>query len=562
MKKTLLAFALACAALFLTQCRKAIFEQTGGNLTGETIEVSLNVDNGGSKTVIDGNVVKWKTGDKLYVVGETDGCLGHISAQNDGVSAYFTGAITKVTTAQKFHYYYIGDDSKEFTLDGDLYTYDISSQTGKIDDITKNLHLMHGVSDSPIAVGTTNLGTIAMTSMISIVKLQFSMASGVKETLGDKVICTGGCSAVKFNVKSGSFDSENRVRYKKNIYLNEVTTSVDGIYYMIVIPGTQTLEFSQGLIGKSYRCPDGGFAANTFYSNVKSVELGELPYLPAIFTVNNGSDGIQGTFDDTQVKFSKGNLQYIGSATSPYWKFAEHQFEVVGGSQATAATNVDRDLFGWGTSGYHQSSDGYNKHYLPYSTSNTPNDKYKTNRFGYGPSTNVKPEGPSPSTGNVSGSYYDWGVYNDISNDGSLGVGSWRTLTGDECGNLINNRLDASSHYGFGTVGTVHGLIVLPDEWIGPTVRTGGNFDTNTYSDLEWKDLEFHGAVFLPVEGYRYGTPITDEGSIGRYWSGTYNDYGNSQILSIKLDNNVCSVGTGSSDRCAGYSVRLVRDAE
>ena len=31
-----------------------------------------------------------------------------------------------------------------------------------------------------------------------------------------------------------------------------------------------------------------------------------------------------------QVYFSQGNLQYIGSAATPYWKFAEKQWDYLG----------------------------------------------------------------------------------------------------------------------------------------------------------------------------------------------------------------------------------------
>ncbi|MDO5343075.1 MAG: hypothetical protein Q4F69_11580 [Bacteroidia bacterium] len=273
------------------------------------------------------------------------------------------------------------------------------------------------------------------------------------------------------------------------------------------------------------------------------------------------------------VYFSQGNLQYVATGTHAVaggeedgtWRFAEHQFDVIGNSQATDAMDVDRDLFGWGTSGYHQSTDGNNKHYLPYSTSNM-NYGYGTNSFGYGPSTNAKPEGPSPSTGNVSGSYYDWGVYNDISNDGSLGVGSWRTLTGTEWTYLLG-RTDGSGNLLYGEVKLTctNGLVILPDNWdwskLSESLRTftsGASDWSNVYSYSEWHEMELNGAVFLPVGGYRYGTPIIDGGSSGRYWSGTSSGSGNSVIAQIKSG----SVTTFSSDRCGGYSVRLVRDAE
>ena len=55
-----------------------------------------------------------------------------------------------------------------------------------------------------------------------------------------------------------------------------------------------------------------------------------------------------------KVWFSQGNLQYIGSATTPYWKFANNQYDIFGttSGQNSSVANVDRDLFGFGTSGW------------------------------------------------------------------------------------------------------------------------------------------------------------------------------------------------------------------
>ena len=45
--------------------------------------------------------------------------------------------------------------------------------------------------------------------------------------------------------------------------------------------------------------------------------------LSGIFTINASG---------TTVQFSKGNLQYIGSASTPYWKFADNQWDYLGTS--------------------------------------------------------------------------------------------------------------------------------------------------------------------------------------------------------------------------------------
>ena len=79
--------------------------------------------------------------------------------------------------------------------------------------------------------------------------------------------------------------------------------------------------------------------------------------LNGLFTINDDGD---------QVYFSQGNLQYIGSASTPYWKFADHQWDCLGTTtgQNSDSVTVDRDLFGWGTSGF----DNGQECYQPWST--------------------------------------------------------------------------------------------------------------------------------------------------------------------------------------------------
>jgi hypothetical protein len=64
--------------------------------------------------------------------------------------------------------------------------------------------------------------------------------------------------------------------------------------------------------------------------------------LPKLFSVSEGK----------QVLFSKGNLQY--QATTKTWRFAEHQYDVIGKDNEKISETYSGwiDLFGWATSGY------------------------------------------------------------------------------------------------------------------------------------------------------------------------------------------------------------------
>ena len=230
------------------------------------------------------------------------------------------------------------------------------------------------------------------------------------------------------------------------------------------------------------------------------------------FTINSSGD---------QVYFSQGNLQYIGSAATPYWKFANNQWDILGTTtgQNSSSQNVDRDLFGWGTSGYHDANDPYNVNYQPWSTSTSQvNSSY--NYYGYGPSTNMTDPNLTGTSAN-----YDWGVYNPISNGGNQ-ANQWRTLTQPEWAYVFNTRTTSSGiRYAKANVNNVNGVILLPDDWssdtysLNNTNSTGASFSSNTISASQWNTLEQAGAVFLPAAGDRVGTSVNIVGSYGFYWS-------------------------------------------
>ena len=223
-------------------------------------------------------------------------------------------------------------------------------------------------------------------------------------------------------------------------------------------------------------------------------------------------DGLFSVSAIQQVYFSQGNLQYIGSASTPYWKFADHQWDYLGDNgQGSSNQNVDRDLFGWGTSGYNHGAVCYQ----PWSTSLTNSDYY-----AYGQSTNNLYD----QTGQA-----DWG-YNPISNGGDT-ENTWRTLTHEEWVYVFNTRNTPSGiRYAKAKVNNINGVILLPDDWqsvyysLSRTNSPKASFSSNTITATQWATLEQHGAVFLPAAGFRYGTSVYDVGSYGNYWSASYSN--------------------------------------
>jgi hypothetical protein len=255
-------------------------------------------------------------------------------------------------------------------------------------------------------------------------------------------------------------------------------------------------------------------------------------------------NGMYSIAEGQQVYFSQGNLQYIGSAgngdennTGAYWKFAEHQWDYLGyNGQGSDSKTVDRDLFGWGTSGYNHGANCYQ----PWSISSTYSDYYAYGNSGY-------------NLFDQSGQA-DWG-YNAISNGGNQENSGWRTLTRDEWDYVFNTRtmVNGGPRYTVGRrVEGVLGVIVYPDNYTGSAVS----------SDLTaegWAEYEAAGCVFLPAAGYRDGTSVNFVGSGGYYWSASYynSDYAYDAGFggsSLHTDND--------SGRCYGQSVRLVRPAQ
>ncbi len=246
---------------------------------------------------------------------------------------------------------------------------------------------------------------------------------------------------------------------------------------------------------------------------------------------------------DRQVQFSKGNLQYIGSATEPYWKFADNQYDYLGDNgQFSSDEYVDRDLFGWGTSGYNHGAVCYQ----PWSTSQIDSDY--------------------DAYGSVDLNLYDqngqadWG-FNAISNGGNT-TNQWRTLKTSEWDYLINKRHTQSGiRYVKARVNDINGLIILPDNWSEETYSfsyIGGQhydyYEYNIISAISWDTLESAGAVFLPESGLRVG--VTSRGT-GAYVSADRYPY--MPYVDCLAFNNVASPGIGAMDLSTGLAVRLVR---
>ncbi len=262
----------------------------------------------------------------------------------------------------------------------------------------------------------------------------------------------------------------------------------------------------------------------------------------ALFSVNaNGK----------RVYFSQGNLQYIGSAETPYWRFADHQWDYFGSTTGQNSSNhyVDRDLFPWGTSGYNHGAGEYQ----PWSISTT--DRYF---YAYGSFSNNLYD----QTGQA-----DWG-YNAISNGGNM-EGMWRTLTMEEWDYVFNTRYTWSGiRFAKAKVNDINGVILLPDDWkelyypLNKPNQKAASHTSNVITASQWETLEQHGAIFLPAAGYRHNITVYEAGEYGGYWSSTHYEGENTMYDNSEDAYDLYFYGTlfvpSNGTRHYGESVRLV----
>ena len=503
----------AILALLATACKKEN-PQNDLAVTPITISASYGISDDAKVSYTEsGNDITatWEAGDQLYVVYNNHVNTLTLSAGAGTASATFTGSIVGTPTATSPLFCYVRDANNPSAVTvsptGE-YTYasgTFLAQDGTLASAAK-CNLFYGAT----TYGNGTNISCTFSPNTSMMKLTVSAPAGVlagaTATLTYKSATTDLAKAT-FTVGANGWNT---------LYLTVPAGEYTGTQAFVYQSGetneTRTLSATQAC-----------FAAGQTYR--KSVYFGiSVPdgAIDGMFTINARGD---------KVYFSKGNLQYIGSASTPYWKFAEHQWDYLGNNgQGSTNQNVDRDLFGYGTSGYNNGQNCWQ----PYSTIENISYYYS----GY-------------LTGNA-----DWG-YNAISNGGNTVNKGWRSLTNAEWEYIFNTRTTTSNvRYAMGQVNGVKGVILLPDNWDTSILTlnnpNGGGLTSNTITLEEWNNsLKPNGVVFLPAAGYRQNTTVKLAGECGNYY---YNDYDHF----LRFYNNEFNYGYSQISRCNGHSVRLV----
>lgn len=365
----------------------------------------------------------------------------------------------------------------------------------------------------------------------------------------DCVFSVGG----KVTVPSGSHACEFGLVYSET---DNTPTIEEGASKVVVhsmsddpISGTKSFTADLGIfeVGVLYHVCAYAMIDDVRYSTMKDIVGDDEPQ--AVNWIDGKSPKQFSVSATKKVYFSQGNLQYIGNAATPYWKFADHQFDFLGTTtgQNSDAQNVDRDLFGWGATGIEYAEHGTS--YQPWST--------ETVATAYG-----------PSSGNLSVSAgSDWGSAMNTPEQNANNTG-WHTLSGTEWNYLLNTRKDGNNNllYTKGKIGNcTPGLIILPDNWDWNEVDSKLQEKWATgpassswlvyYSHSEWAKMEAAGAVFITAAGQRDGTTVERDGIRGYYWSSSKKSSDESYLLYF-LNGNI--IVRYNRLRNYGSSVRLV----
>lgn len=305
---------------------------------------------------------------------------------------------------------------------------------------------------------------------------------------------------------------------------------------------------------EDYENPDvivSGLADNTEYHiRAYAIYDGGTAYgEEKVFRTAGGGSLRSFSISDTEkVVFSPGNLRWrsvdewgnpVRHATADgdgegMWSFSDTEWKCVGADNANRSQSYAGwiDLFGWGTSGY----DGKE----PYMASTTPQD------YGDG--------------GDIFGTLFDWGVYNNIYNPQTGGedpFGTWHALRREDWQFLFRDRPDADDKWGLGDIDGNKIFILFPDDMEIPAGLSfvPGPAGGNSYTEADWLLLRGVGAICIPLEcGVVFANNYYPTPDATSMWTSTSDSptTGWSRMASATLMESTNTVAMG-------YSVRLAR---
>ena len=549
--------AMAMLALLTAQCKKNEPEPEPKVMVPISGSVSFG---GGSKTEITTTgYVTPKSGDMIYIYHAGDYVGSLTCTPGTGQAFNCSGEIEQSCLGQACTFMYLGSgstDDKGNPIDGTNSTISFADQTG----ISVSSGKISGIDKFHVGSCKANVsdeGTVSlpMRTKISIAYFQLKVNGQILANADVNVQGEGLSSIANINKTDGTISGDGPGTIR-------VHTDANGCFYMALVPHNEEVTF-----GFSFSAANGtdvfpyGIHECTLYSEQADVSKPLLVQMD----INAPVGAIPGQFSVSagkKVYFSQGNLQYIGSgcsvtgesATAPYWRFANNQWDCIGnGTNDGCKTNIDyinatyfnnsnkqaacRDLFGFGANG-----NGTN----PWQTSSTLSNY------------------PETLSANK-----DWG-YNPIYNGGNVG-GMWCTLTQPEWDYVINSRTTYDYRFAAAQIHSKNGVILFPDGFVCPSNitiknrnKSSANPTGNTITDSDWLKLELLGCVFLPANYYRNQTTLDDLGGVGytgNYWTSTKKSTDYAYYFYMLHSDKYTIVCDGADvTRHYGFSVRLVHD--
>ena len=542
--------ALAMVLTF-TQCKKRIENVTPSNNGGTFI--TLNIGNDAKHHVVTQGQ-PWPNGDLGTIEWEEEDFIFVISGQNPvGVLQYhedingFSGIIGpgnifdlpfSPVEGEPLNFVFTGGFLPE-----DDWTIDISNQ---LDDLAV---LSCGVSDETYP-SAGNVYNSVLENKCALVKFTLSTATTEAVRVSNMV------TTAQMVVTANGVDIRP-TSTTGNILLRQNDSDKPEERWAVLLP--------QSAVSNASVLIRDGLYQNAV--NVPAVSINDLKYATidlehATYTKCEPYFSISGS---KIVQFAPGNLQYKAAGTGAGYRFAEHQWDYVGGTDndgdwgnvyeggVKCSNNLIADdytgwidLFGWGT--------GSNP---TLSTIDTYDD----------------PAAGTTQETTIYDPYDEWGKYIDD--------GKWYTLSKSEWECVISNKTALAIRENKIAAATVHnvcGVVLLPDyfdlpddcSFTLPTLDPTNPYDNiynymdqytlNVYTDAQWGLMEEAGAIFLPASGYRSsGTAYMMDATykFKAYWSTS--DKGAKTCFALMAKN---AMWVDDFFRCQGMSVRLVHNYE
>ena len=562
--KKILSFILPILAISLfISCEK----ENGNPVTQFSVTIE---DDNDAKTYIDAtdNHLKWREGDQIKVFGSsTPNESGIFTADIDQSNArkadfnYTSGTAPRNYSSEIYYAFYPSSIAPS-----SIATASNASNTISIPSTQNNLHEFPMYAQSSQGSNVLKFKNICGLIKLNLTKPGVSVTS-ITLTFGPNDIVNGEFTVKERNSTSLTVDEVTGSTSGRNVITMQLgdngvdISNATDFYFYVPVKGNNTTNNYKAFTNLSITI--NGKSGNKNYVCSKQMNGGTLrvyrgqystitldannlfffsqdidPYnsvsgtLPGVFTVSASGK---------KVYFSQGNLQFIGSATNPYWRFATNQWDVMTNFPEQKVTtnndnymSYDRDYFGFGTSNL---------------TETESSNIYRPWRSG-------KPNKNITLANNL-----DWGA-NSITNGGNQG-GIWYTLTSAEWTYLISNTRGGSGH-GQANVHGKNGLIIFPDDYDCTIVSIGWTNESTwpVISNDDWATLAAAGCVFLPANGYFSSATDAEPDNINKqvsYSSSTNNGTGATYNA---LWGHGSSIGIYTATPAASRGgVRLVRSA-